>query len=102
MGMSAFNEDWLNYRKTRAGTLLWQAPETFHGRGYTKNVDVYSFGCLAYEVATGGPPHANVDLRNVADLILSGQLPDPISEQYSNPFWFLITKCLEFTPHKRP
>lgn len=103
MGMSAFNEDWQTYRKTRAGTAFWQAPEILNGRSYTKNVDVYSFGCLAYEVATGHPPHANVDHKNVAKLILSGQLPEPISEeQYSNLFWHLITVCLSFKPTQRP
>ena len=57
MGMSTFKEDWDTYRKTRVGTAFWQAPELLNGRSYTKNVDVYSFGCLAYEVATGFPPH---------------------------------------------
>ena len=57
MGMSTFKEDWDVYRKTRVGTAFWQAPELLNGRSYNKKVDVYSFGCLAYEVATGFPPH---------------------------------------------
>lgn len=57
MGMSTFKDDWEEYRHTRVGTSYWQAPELLNGRNYTKNVDVYSLGCLAYEIATGKPPH---------------------------------------------
>ena len=34
------------------------SPEIAEGIIYSKKVDVYNFGCLAYELATGMPPFA--------------------------------------------
>ena len=36
------------------GTSSYKAPEIGDGRVYCANVDVYSFGCVLYEVLTGG------------------------------------------------
>ena len=40
-----------------AGTWRWMAPEVFRGdQNYTKAVDVYSFGIVLWELATGKVP----------------------------------------------
>lgn len=44
-------------RNTRAvGTDSWKAPELIKGESYSKEVDVWSLGCICYELATGSPP----------------------------------------------
>ena len=45
-------------RKTRAGTLPFYSPEIAQGIQYSKEVDVWAFGCFAYELATGFAPFA--------------------------------------------
>ena len=47
-------------RKTKAGTPNWVAPEIAKGVLYDKSVDVWSYGCFAYELATGMPPFAEI------------------------------------------
>ena len=49
------------YRQTRAGTPNWVAPEIAEGTIYHKSVDVWSFGCFAYELATGQPPFSEIE-----------------------------------------
>ena len=44
------------YRKTRCGTNQWVSPEIASGQIYSKEIDVWSFGCFMYEIGTGKPP----------------------------------------------
>ena len=52
------------YRKTKRDSPFWVGPEIAQGIKYSKAVDVWSFGCFAYELATGSPPLSKVKLRN--------------------------------------
>ena len=45
-----------NWRKTRAGTPSWLAPEQVEGNPYSKPIDIWALGCLIYELASGGIP----------------------------------------------
>jgi serine/threonine protein kinase len=36
--------------KTMFGTFPYSAPETFEDEGYTKKIDIWSFGCVLYEM----------------------------------------------------
>ena len=44
------------FRCTRVGTDNWFAPEIINGVAYSKEVDVWSYGILAHELACGIPP----------------------------------------------
>ena len=44
------------YRKTRCGTSQWMSPEIAEGKIYSKEIDVWSFGCFMYEIGKGEPP----------------------------------------------
>ena len=56
LGFSTFLSEQEKSRKTQAGTPNWASPEVIKGVPYAKEVDVWSFGCFAYELATGHPP----------------------------------------------
>lgn len=43
------------------GTSFWKSPEIIKGIPYSKEVDVWAFGCFAYELATGHPPFLKPD-----------------------------------------
>ena len=41
---------------TKLGTPLMMAPEVLNGARYDHSVDVWSLGCVFYEMLTGFPP----------------------------------------------
>ena len=44
------------YRRTCMGTRSWVSPEIIQKKPYSKEVDIWSYGIFAYELATGRPP----------------------------------------------
>ena len=56
MGFSVFLSEQQQYRSTQRGTPSWISPEIAQGVTYSKEVDVWAFGCFAWELAEGHPP----------------------------------------------
>lgn len=56
LGLSVFLNEEQMFRNSIKGTKNWFSPEIAQGVFYSKEVDVWAFGCLAYELATGQPP----------------------------------------------
>jgi serine/threonine protein kinase len=46
---------------TQCGTILFMAPEILEGKEYTNKVDVWSFGCMFYEMVTGIKPFNGIN-----------------------------------------
>jgi serine/threonine protein kinase len=44
------------------GPVRYMAPESLRKNVYSTKSDVWSFGCLCYEVIKGAPPHKDMDL----------------------------------------
>ncbi|KAK0620674.1 kinase-like domain-containing protein, partial [Immersiella caudata] len=55
-------------RSTVTGTLQWMAPEMFDERvSYGREVDVWAFGSMAFEAATGLPPNAAGGMEGIEE-----------------------------------
>jgi serine/threonine-protein kinase len=89
----------------RIGTPAYMAPEQGVGDPSTDHrADIYSFGCLAYELFAGKPPF---DKTNTHELIAAhvGAVPVPISdvsEGVPANVAELIMRCLKKLPGDRP
>ena len=89
---------------SRGGTLPYMAPEIFSGAAITKQVDLYAFGIMLYEMATGRYPfraHNYLQIKTfhlqetpVSPRQITPRLPISISQ--------LIMQCLEKQPENRP
>ena len=56
-------------RIERKGTPSWVAPEIVKGHRYGKEVDVWAFGCFAFELLARVPPfHAYYDEQDLNPL----------------------------------
>ncbi|KAG1737455.1 kinase-like domain-containing protein [Suillus lakei] len=82
--------------------VRWAAPELFDvpeneepSTPPEPASDIYSFGCIMFQVMTGQQPYA--DVRNdhqVTVMILKGKKPArPSSPHIADPFWDFIEKC---------
>ena len=81
---------YLSASQTVVGTLAWTAPEMMMGRPCCPKVDVFSFGILLWEMATGGLPRRGFVV-----------MPPP-SERCPQELIDLIQACTHETPALRP
>jgi serine/threonine protein kinase len=82
------------------GTLMYVSPEQCMGSAVDARADVYSMGCLMYEVLTGQLPFTGDSSFSVVYQHLN-EIPT-ISGEIAEPFRDLISRCLEKNPADRP
>jgi serine/threonine-protein kinase len=87
------------------GTPAYMAPEQAVGDPSTDHrADIYSFGCLAYELLTGKPPfHDMPGYQIIASHV--GVVPRPVTETRPDvppALAMLVARCLEKNPAARP
>lgn len=68
---------------TQTGTPYYASPEVWKDRPYGVKSDMWSLGCVAYEMAALRPPFTAQDLQGLYRKICAGQYPR-IPIQYSN------------------
>ncbi|KAK0622023.1 kinase-like domain-containing protein, partial [Bombardia bombarda] len=94
-------------RSTITGTLQWMAPELFETNvTYGSEVDIWAFGSMAYEVATGLPPNATTILPDMDLTQFGAQLressPRLEGDEYSARLKDLIAFCMVPDASQRP
>ena len=88
LGLSVFLHEQQMFRKSLKGTPNWFSPEIANGVFYSKGVDVWAFGCFAYELATGQPPFSDFGLDNTSlfSAILNQEIKSIDSNRWSPAF----------------
>lgn len=87
------------------GSPLYMSPEQAQGLDTDSRSDIYSFGCLAFEVFTGIPPFQGKSaLETISQQISSvpPPVPEHIAEKLPAELIVMIQKCLEKNPDSRP
>jgi len=86
------------------GTYIYMAPEVIKSQHYDNRADVFSFGVLLYEIATGiepYQPHHSTGIqiaRSVADQALRPKIPDNLHPALSA----IIEMCWQQDANERP
>lgn len=83
------------------GTLRWKAPELIQGKLYSKEIDIWAFGCFAYELATGMTPFNCVQENKLVKAIVQKEIPALPEDKWSDTFRDFIDKCLQKKPEDR-
>ena len=90
---------------TSIGTPAYMAPEQAAGDPATDHrSDIYSFGCMAYELLAGRPPFVEKSPRRLMGAHMSDIPEDVRSHRPETPVVLaqLVMKCLEKEPNDRP
>jgi serine/threonine-protein kinase len=90
---------------TAIGTPAYMAPEQVAGDNAADHrIDIYAFGCVAYELLTGRPPFSESSPQKLLMAHL-GQAPQPVRELRSDvpgALATLVMQCLEKQANDRP
>lgn len=90
---------------TSLGTPTYMAPEQAAGDPSTNHrADIYSFGCMAYELLTGRPPFAGLTPHKLFAAHM-GEKPQPVTDlrpDTPSALADLVMLCLEKEPDNRP
>ena len=89
------------YAKTQLGTPYYLAPEVWKNLRYDFKVDIWSLGCIAYELATLNRPFLGNNLVLLARNVRKGKYGE-IPKVYSNSLVDFIRQCLQVEQKKRP
>ncbi|KAI0877579.1 putative serine/threonine protein kinase [Hypoxylon argillaceum] len=103
-GVAGMVETKFDKRTTFIGTLHWMAPELFDQNAqYGTEVDIWAFGSMVYEIASGLPPNvkSNVRMPQFGEY-LREHLPRLAGDQYSENLKSMVAFCLEDNPMRRP
>ncbi|KAG6902946.1 hypothetical protein C0995_009338 [Termitomyces sp. Mi166 len=110
LDLSSSSSDWAG------GTCRWNAPELLDGSQSTNTTqsDVYSFGCVCYEIFSGDIPFSDANLDStVIYKVMQGQRPcrpehckphgkPSLSLGLDDHLWDIVEKCWKSNPNKRP
>ena len=96
-GDSATGETPLTTRKMAAGSLEYMSPEQARGEQLDVRTDLFSFGAVLYEMATGRAAFSGNTVAVVFDAILNRTLPSPtgLTPAFPAELERIISRALE-------
>ena len=88
---------------SKVGTPLYMSPQILEGRGYDWKCDIWSLGCILYELAMLKSPFKSegLDLYGLCQKIQRGDFA-PVSTSYSPELQELVTDMIALDPQDRP
>ncbi|THU82067.1 kinase-like protein [Dendrothele bispora CBS 962.96] len=91
-----------NFANTYVGTPYYMSPELMQEKAYDSKSDIWSLGCLIYELCALRPPfHEAKTHAELSILIRNGRIP-PLPKGYSQSLGAVIKAMLNLNPAMRP
>lgn len=90
-----------SFAKTFVGTPYYMSPEQVNKESYNEKSDIWSLGCLVYELCCLSPPFTALNQRSLEAKIRIGKFR-PISEQYSQELRDIVNSMLKVNEDRRP
>ena len=88
--------------KSFVGTILYSCPEIVQSQPYTEKADIWSLGCIIYELMTFTQPFSAGNPLTVAKKIVDGDYEPLTDDFYSNILIGVVRKCMTANPKTRP
>jgi NIMA (never in mitosis gene a)-related kinase len=86
---------------TQTGTPYYASPEVWRDEPYSIKTDVWSLGCVIYELCMLRPPFNATDMDGLFDKVQKCSV-DPFDSFYSKGLRDAISKLMTLDPHQRP
>lgn len=83
---------------TQTGTPYYASPEVWRDAPYDSKSDIWSFGCILYELAALSPPFHGKDMDQLYQNVQKGSFK-PIPSYYSQSLSSIISQCLRKNPN---
>ena len=93
------NKRGLNY--TQTGTPYYASPEVWRDEPYDFKSDIWSLGCVLYEMIALKPPFTANDMEGLFKKINKGNFPR-IPKDYSEDLWKMLRRMIHSSPSARP
>ena len=89
------------FAHTYVGTPFYMSPENIQGRPYNEKSDIWSLGCLIYEMAALAPPFEAPNQMKLAEKIQQGRFVD-LPSPYSSDLNRIVKAMIQLDPARRP
>jgi serine/threonine protein kinase len=86
--------------QTQIGTPYYMSPEIWHNRPYDSSSDMWSLGCMIYELCALRPPFLGDSFPALKRAIAAGRYA-PIPRKYSDGMQRVIRNMLQLEPRQR-
>ena len=87
--------------RTQTGTPYFASPEIWEDKPYSFKSDIWSIGCILYQMAALEMPFQGKNIKEVYYNLKNVNIP-PLPEIYSEELMIIIKKLLKLEPDKRP
>ena len=86
---------------TQTGTPYYASPEVWDEKPYDNKSDIWSLGCVTYEMLTLHPPFRAKDMEQLYNAVIKGQYRK-IGDKFSDDMREIIDYLLKVNPKDRP
>jgi len=86
---------------TQTGTPYYASPEVWRDQPYGSKSDIWSLGCVLYEMCALKPPFRANDMNGLYKRVLKGAYP-PIDRTYSSALSKVLATMLRVDANLRP
>jgi len=99
MNVSKIAKNGLLY--TQTGTPYYASPEVWKDKPYDSKSDIWSLGCVIYEMTTLKPPFRAEDMVGLYKKVIKGAY-SKIGDNFSKQLGQVIKAMLQVNPSNRP
>ena len=86
---------------TQTGTPYYASPEVWKDQAYDSKSDIWSLGCVLYEMCALVPPFRADDMQGLYKMVIKAKYPR-IPDHFSHEMATVIKFMLQVAPNNRP
>ena len=88
-------------KRGRVLSLNYVSPEQFRGSALTPQADIYSFGCIMFELVTGTPPYNLSSPNELQKIHISAPIPPILNANVTGEFQDIVHVAMAKNPKHR-